>query len=377
MASVSDDGGYQLETYHGLELRSDPVDRGDERDFVGVGPASHTLARLTIRRHVRSALDLGTGTGLQALLAARHAERVIGVDISERALELAKLNARQNRVENVEWRLGSWLEPVRGERFDLVLTNPPYVISPESELIYRDSGEAGDALVRRLLGELPAALSEGGFAQVLCNWVIGSDGDWRSSLEAAFRGRGCDAVILRANMFEPTEYAKMWNRSLALRDGAAFKRRVDEWGSYYRELGVEAIAYGLVALRRRPGRNWFRAFVVPASPTDAAGEHLLRLFTGWDWVLEGGAGKVEPAPGARIVRRLSLADGSEHTTLEVRPNVGFAARVDPTVADALSRSEALPAAETQRLVGLGLLMPLDLSRSRAEDRSRLQRRADG
>jgi SAM-dependent methyltransferase len=350
MVSVSDSpAGTRLETYDGLELAADPIDRAEEPDFVAIGPASRTLARLTIRRPVRTALDLGTGTGLQALLTARHAERVVGIDVSRRALELASFNARQNRVENVEWRLGSWLEPVRGEQFDLIVANPPYVISPESELRYRDSGEPGDALIRRLLGELPEMLADGGFAQLLCNWAVGLDADWRTPLEAAFTGRGCDAVILRSKIFPPREYAELWNNGL--------DERVEAWCAYYRELGIEAIASGMVVLRRREGRNWIRAFAVPAPPTEAAGQHLLRLFTGWDWVRAGGAGPVRPVPGARIVRRVSLDDGSERITLEVTPNVGFAARVDSAVADALLRSEALPPREEKRLVGLGLLSP--------------------
>lgn len=350
MASVSDlPADARLETYDGLELAADPIARADEPDFVGIGPASRTLARLTIRRPVRAALDLGTGTGLQALLTARHAERVVGIDVSERALELASFNARLNQIENVEWRLGSWLEPVRAELFDLIVANPPYVISPESELMYRDSGERGDALIRRLVGELPDLLADEGFAQMLCNWAVGPDGDWRAPLEAAFTGRGCDAIILCSKVIAPREYAELWNSGL--------EERVDRWCAYYRELGIEAIASGMVVLRRRAGRNWIRALAVPAAPTEAAGWHLLRLFTGWDWVRAGGLGRVRPAPGARIVRRVSLEDGSDRTTLEVRPNVGFAARVDSTVADALLRSEALRPREAKRLVGLGLLAP--------------------
>lgn len=351
------DARSHVERYDGLELASDPLDRADERDFVGIGPSSKNLARLTIRRPVQAALDLGTGSGIQALLTARHAQRVVAVDVSERALEFGSANARRNRIENVEWRLGEWLEPVRGERFDLVLVNPPYVISPESDRLYRDSGEPGDALVRRLLGQVPEVLTEGGFAQLLCNWAIGRDGDWRSPLDAAFSGRGCDGLILRFGVFEPAQYAESWNRELEGRDGTAFRALVDSWRAHYHELGIEAIAYGMVVLRRRAGRNWNRAFVVPAAPTEGAGEHLLRLFTGWDWVRERGGGSVRPAPGAKLVRRVSLEDGAERITLEVKPNVGFAARVEATVADALEQGKPLPPDERNRLVGLGLLAP--------------------
>ena len=51
-----------------------------------------------------------------------------------------------NGVANIEFRAGSFFEPANGEQFDLVVSNPPYVISPETELIFRDSGKLGDSV---------------------------------------------------------------------------------------------------------------------------------------------------------------------------------------------------------------------------------------
>ena len=105
---------------------------------------SNTLANLTVRRPVARALDVGTGNGIQALLASRHAEHVVATDVNERALAFARFNLALNGVSNVELRQGSFLEPVEGERFDLVVANPPYVISPESSFVFRDSGLGRD-----------------------------------------------------------------------------------------------------------------------------------------------------------------------------------------------------------------------------------------
>ncbi|HEX8510126.1 MAG TPA: methyltransferase, partial [Propionibacteriaceae bacterium] len=99
-------------------------------DFVlGVSSASSTLAQLTVREPVRRALDLGTGCGVQTLHLARHAHSVVATDINPRALTLARLTLQLNHVE-ADLRLGSLYEPVAGERFDLITTNPPYVMSP-------------------------------------------------------------------------------------------------------------------------------------------------------------------------------------------------------------------------------------------------------
>ena len=358
---------HRRQSYVGLEIASDPVDRAGERDFVvGFGPSPRTLARLTIRRPVRSALDLGTGPGLHALLAARHAERVVAVDISPRALAFAAHNARLNGIENVEWRLGNWLEPVADERFDLIVANPPYVISPESGLTYRDSGEPKDALVRRLLANIPRHLNDGGYAQVLCDWVP-RGGNWRAPLEEAIAGSGCDAVILMYNLGDPEEYARGWNHLLAARDHREFERAVERWLAYYREQQIESIAFGLIVMRRRTGvRNWVRAIRVPARPTDHAGEHVERLFSGWDWVRSGAHGSIRLVPGSRLVRRLSLDDGTERISFEVRPNVGFAVRVDEETADALANGSRLPPAELRRLAGLGMLLTLPENKRKIE-----------
>jgi methylase of polypeptide subunit release factors len=350
---------YRRESYAGLELLSDSIDRADEPDFaLGLAPAPIILARLTVRRPARSVLDLGTGTGIQALLAARHAERVVGVDVNERALQFAASNAARNGIENVEWRAGSWFEPVRGERFDLIVANPPYVVSPD-RVLYRDSGDATGELVLGLLRDSAEHLEEDGFAQILCNWVV-RDGSWRAPMDEAVSETGCDAVIFLYGTFGAEAYARMWNQTLERRDARAFDETVARWLAFYGDTGIHELAFGVVVLRRRAGRrNWTRAFRVPAGPTEDAGDHLARLFTGWDAVKEGRDDEVELAPGARLLRRLDLETHEERTTLEIRPNVGFAVPVDEEIAARLSRGERLPDDERRRLLGLGVLLTPD------------------
>ena len=99
------------------------------------------------------------------------------VDANPRSLGFAALNARLNRVPNVSVEGGSWFEPAIGRRFDLIVSNPPYVVSPDSGLIYRDSGLPGDALCRRIVTEMPDHLNEDGLGHVLCNWVHAASGD--------------------------------------------------------------------------------------------------------------------------------------------------------------------------------------------------------
>src|SRR5205085_7429757 len=124
-------------------------DGATDSDWVaGIHPPSVTLAKLTVRRRVARALDVGTGNGIQALLASRHARDVVATDLNARALGMADLNARLNGIGNIEFRRGSFFEPVAGERYDLITVNPPYVISPEARYAYRDSGLLGDTVSR-------------------------------------------------------------------------------------------------------------------------------------------------------------------------------------------------------------------------------------
>ena len=100
---------------------------------------------------MEAALDLGTGCGIQALLAAKHSARVVATDVNERALAFAAFNAALNGIDVVEFRQGDLFEPVAGERFGLLVANPPYVISPDATYTYRDSGVPRDELCRRIV----------------------------------------------------------------------------------------------------------------------------------------------------------------------------------------------------------------------------------
>ena len=120
---------------------------------LGISSASGSLAQLTVREPVDRALDLGTGCGVQALHLATHASTVVATDVNSRALWMTELNAELNEAQGIEVRDGSLFEPVRGDKFDLITTNPPFVISPGTgdRLVYRDSGLPGDRVVEDIV----------------------------------------------------------------------------------------------------------------------------------------------------------------------------------------------------------------------------------
>jgi hypothetical protein len=349
----------------------------DPVDFVpGPSPSAARVDRLTVRPNVRRALDVGAGSGVQALRAAAHADQVVGVELNERALDYARFNAALNGIANVDFRQGSWFEPVAGERFDLIVVNAPYIVSPGSNLLYRDSGLPGDAVSQMLVQETPALLEEGGFAHLMGNWAQRPDEDWRTPIERVVAGSGCDALLLKYSTLDPVVYAAQWNYIVAARGADALLATVDDWLGFYRAERIETISEVMVVLRRRSApHNWVRAIEVPTSPTAPAGDHVLRLFEARDRrdelmddevVL---ASRFTLAPGLRLTwsaRGPQLAEIKAKVALE--HGVGFAVPV-PSGATAWlgsldgSRSLAELAAgddgavtTARRLFALGLLV---------------------
>jgi SAM-dependent methyltransferase len=286
-----------------LLLASDrPDDEVAPADHVlGLSPPTRVLACLTVRRQVDSVFDIGTGFGLQALVAATHADRVVGVDINPRALRFAEFNAILNRIGNVELREGSMFDPVEGERFDLIVGNPPYVISPETEYIYRDSGLAGDSFCEGLVRRLPEYLNEGGFAHALIAWAHDPEEHWAAPVARWVEGSGCDALLFHYVSHDPLGYAAGWNRPLRS-NADVYGAALDRWLEYYRELGIEAIAWGAIVLRRRDGDNWFWAHNPAAERIGPASHHILRLVDAQDLLSS------LPGDEALLDQPLALAD---------------------------------------------------------------------
>lgn len=230
-----------------LDGRLDPA----RPDFVlGASPASTTLAQLTLRDRVGSALDLGTGCGVQALHLARHADRVVATDLNPRALELAAITAALNDVE-LDLRLGSLYEPVAAETFDLVVTNPPYVMSPPTgeRLVYREGRLSGDDLVRRVVTEGATRLNPGGVLQVLGNWAIVRGESWEERLRGWIDPTGCDALVVMRERLDPYEYIEIWLNDAGLVGSPDYRRRYRDWVDYFAALGIEGVGLGWIALR--------------------------------------------------------------------------------------------------------------------------------
>jgi methylase of polypeptide subunit release factors len=295
------------------DRRPDDGEPADPGHVTGINPPAGLLANLTVRRPIGSALDVGTGNGIQALLAAGHAQRVVATDVNPRALAFTRFNAALNGVATIECRGGSVFEPVAGERFDLVVCNPPYVISPETEFVYRDSGAEPGALCRAVVSGVPDHLTDGGYATVLVSWPSDPDGDW-SDVPRSWLAPGADAWLLHSRAEDPLTHAAKWNRPLAEEDAGAYAEALDRWTAYDDDRGIRQVSFGAIVLRAAAAAPGFvRSDDLPARVT-AAGPQIERVFAAQHDLLANGSADVlgrrfRLAPGHRLEQHLACVDG--------------------------------------------------------------------
>lgn len=319
----------------GGELPSDHV--------LGVGGASRTLASLVMPVGVERALDLGTGCGIQALLVSRHAGSVIATDISARALAYAELNAMLAGVHNIEFRQGSMFEPVAGESFGLIVSNPPFVITPRGadvpEYEYRDGGLVGDALVEAFVTQAPAHLVPGGSAQLLGNWESRGAVLGLRRLESWIAPE-LDVWVVQRETLSPLGYAELW-----IRDGgttprdAAFEPLLDAWLADFAARGVTEIGFGYVLIRRPVGADSgasvspLRRFETLTQPVTSAGRAFRDGLTGHDALADGIPEVLLVAPDVTEARH-HLPGQEAPSVIELRQGGGFGRTisVDPALA---------------------------------------------
>jgi SAM-dependent methyltransferase len=324
----------------------EPVRGRPSRDHVlGVTSGSLLLSNLVVRLPVESALDLGTGGGVQALALARHSESVEGVDVNPRALNVAAFNACLNGIENVRLFQGDMFGPIAGRSYDLVVANPPYVISPDDRFAFRDAGLDGDALSENLVRETPRFLREGGIGHVLIEWAERGGEDWSGPVRRWVAESDCDAILLHYVSQDPLTYAAGWNRKFAS-TARRFGMAIDRWMRYFERLAIEAIGFGALILRRRAAGSSFFAYHHSSPPDAPAGHHVFRLLCAQEY-LRGLRDdrqlldrRLVAAEDHRLDQTLQLQHGEgvvERAELRLEAGLELRVRVDATTVDVLAQ----------------------------------------
>ncbi|MDJ0355153.1 methyltransferase [Paenarthrobacter sp. PH39-S1] len=358
---ANDDGSGGAELWVASDLAAHQRPGVLRRDHVlGIGQASLTLAQSIVRTPVARALDVGTGCGIQTFHLLHHADQVAAIDISERALAFTRFNLLLNAVEllldpsdlqaRVRLFRGSLLEPVAGETFSLVVSNPPFVITPRhrgesarDRFTYRDGGLPGDEIVAELVRGLPAVLAPGGTAQLLGNWEIrdpgaggdpdaapdtgtdpdaeagsGADmdpdarpdarpgtGSWYAGPES-WVPEAADAWFIQREQVGPGQYAETWLQDASEnRDRALYAESYAAYLDDFASRGVRGIGFGLIWLRNPleksagPRIRRFEEILYPIE--QPVGPHLGAAVGHADWL----AGL---APGRLQDTRLTVAE---------------------------------------------------------------------
>ena len=266
---------------------------------LGIGGAGLTLAGLTPRTRVRSALDLGCGCGIQTLYLLRHAEHVVATDISERALAFTAFNAALAGVcvmgdpdagsggggGRLELLRGSLLEPVAGRRFDLIASNPPFVLTPpavrEAGLPLMEYRDAGGPVLPELVAGLREHLEPGAAAVMLGNWEHRDADSWREAV-ATWIPEGLDGWVIEREVQDPVEYATMWLRDGGLtseRDAEGFDAALGAWIDDFEVRGVQGVGFGYLIVHRplRPRDPWRLLEEVTTSGQGVLGHHVAEV----------------------------------------------------------------------------------------------------
>jgi methylase of polypeptide subunit release factors len=308
---------------------------GSEHVLPLNSPAAH-LMRFALRRRVGSALDLCSGNALHGLAACGFSERVVASDLSPRARSYAEFNAALN---------GDLFAPLADDRFDLILCNPPFVLSPATDYLYRDSPLELDGFCRRVVQEAPEHLNEDGYCQIVCEWVEVENQSWQDRLKGWLGETGCDAWVLHANVQRPSSYVSARlqehsNDAAGEEDAGAFQT----WMEYLESRGVESIHGGVITMRRRAAHNWISLGQLVRGVDRPIGDAVLQGFAARDFLQAHSdderllAARPAIAADASLEEHSLWRDGAwqtESITLRVDAGVPAAIGVDESLRHAL------------------------------------------
>jgi hypothetical protein len=314
---------------------------------MGVTGGTQSLSKMTVRHRSRLTLDLGTGTGIQAMLAADHSDEVIATDLNLRALNFARFNAQLNGISNIEFVEGDLFEPVKGKTFDLIICNPPFSVSPDFRCLYRDNPMDDDEFLQRIVHEVPNYLSKDGYAHIIGHWVQSEDQNWRNRISAWFKQTGCDVWILRWKTTDVSTYATNWLQGYDESDSDQLRAK---WMDYYKARGIGSIGSGIISMRRTDNpRHWARIEEAPPILMQGCGEYVDRGF----WLQNFLNARPNPssllnealfvAPHARLEQLMKPAKGGRRmigARLTLTRGLGYSVEVAPGIADILLHCDA-------------------------------------
>jgi len=242
----------RLMPFAGLIIASDEVAARFD-PVMGPGATTLELWRAVQVQAGASVLDVGCGAGSLALAAARAgASTVVGTDIDPRAADYGRFNARINGLSDATFVVGDRLDPVAGQRFDLVVAQPPFVPRPPSiaATTYLHGGERGDELAWSIIDALPDVLAAGGRAVVLFDAAPAGGEHPLAILRARLGGKGLQVTAVVAPGLSADQQAVGYASTAHGELGPDYARAAASYRAHLALLGIDAMRHVLLEIRR-------------------------------------------------------------------------------------------------------------------------------
>ena len=345
--------------------------------------STRALVQMMIRGRSQRTLDLGTGCGILALTAAGHSGKVFATDVNERAVRYAAFNAKLNRIGNVAFASGDLFQPVKNEKFDLILCNPPFLIGPKVRFLHSSAELGSDHFTEQIVRSVPTFMNEGAYFQMVSNWAEVDGETGRDRITRWFENSECDAWVLHSHAESAEEYAHARSREMFENEEAA-NSLYEEWLEYFTREKITAVHFGAVTMRRRSGSsNWVRYDQFPAV-SGSLGESIENGFRSRDfldkhssddsflnmslkcseilveWNEQNNMARVTLATGLKfaanldreIVKFVRSCEGSVPLRDQLRKLAGRSGQPTSQIAPTFT-------AVVRRLIELGLLVPME------------------
>jgi len=283
---------FRMMPFEGLYLFADHPGHGET--VMGPGPTTAELSQACSFAAVESVLDVGCGAGSLALLAAQAGcPRVLGVDISERAIEMARLNARLNGLD-AEFRSGDLLAPAAEETFALVVSQPAFVIQPDDveTTTYLHGGSIGDELAMRLISELPAQIAPKGEAILRVDTPAWSDRKLQDRVRASLGDSSADFHLLAiaATGHTPDYQAIAYAAEADPTLGPEYESLVIRYREHIERVGIDRHLSSIIILRRpHEGDGTWTVTLTPPSLRRASAANIQAFGDAFDLARKSGA----------------------------------------------------------------------------------------
>ena len=255
-----------------------PVAAIDDYVFPAIHLLTHQFLELLPTSSCETLLDLGSGTGIAALLASQeYARQSWAVDITARATQFGEFNRRLNALSNARVLQGNLYEPVEGLRFERIVAHPPFVPSMERGAIYADGGGDGEQITRAIVQGLPRFLERRGC--LYCSTMgVEREGEpyeqrvrqWLDPDESAF-----DVLFVAERTQGPTQFAYR-----ATRHAKGSWDQMDEWCAHLEKLKVKNFVYGLLLIQEKDSTR--SAFTVRRQKAEYTGAAQVQWLRDWE-----------------------------------------------------------------------------------------------